>query len=64
MTCEIYPELVSPLRVEPRSWAYQSLHTGSNGGFTPCEALLRRVAGVSEPWMAYFPPIGDGEAGT
>ena len=31
------------------------------GGFAPCEALWRRVAGVSEAWMASFPPCG-GEA--
>ena len=31
------------------------------GGFAPCEALWRRVAGVSEAWMASFPPIGGGE---
>ena len=31
------------------------------GGFAPCEALWRRVVGVSEPWMASFPPIGGGE---
>ena len=30
-------------------------------GFAPCEALWRRVAGVSEAWMASFPPCG-GEA--
>ena len=32
------------------------------GGFAPCEALWRRVAGVSEAWMASFLPIGGGEA--
>ena len=26
------------------------------GGFAPCEALCRRVAGVSHPCMAQFPP--------
>ena len=26
-------------------------------GFAPCEALWRRVAGVSEAWMASFPPF-------
>ena len=26
------------------------------GGFAPCEALWRRVAGVSGAWMASFPP--------
>ena len=32
------------------------------GGFAPCEALWRRVAGVSEAWMASFLPIGGGGA--
>ena len=27
------------------------------GVFAPCEALLRRVAGVSEAWMASFPRV-------
>ena len=27
------------------------------GGFAPCEALWRRVAGVSEAWMASFPRV-------
>ena len=31
---------------------------GCGGGFAPCEALCRRVAGVSEPWMAQMPPTG------
>ena len=31
------------------------------GGFAPCEAFQRRVAGVSEAWMASFPPIGGDE---
>ena len=35
-------------RVVPSS----AFDDGGDGGFTPCEALLRRVAGVSEPWMA------------
>ena len=30
------------------------------GGFAPCEALWRRVAGVSEAWLASFPPVGGG----
>ena len=30
-------------------------------GFAPCEALWWRVAGVSEAWMASFPPIGGSE---
>ena len=33
------------------------LHTSCDGGFAPCEALWRRVVGVSEAWMASFPPI-------
>ena len=33
-------------------------------GFAPCEALWRRVAGVSEPWMASFPPVGGGATAT
>ena len=32
------------------------------GYFAPCEALRRRVAGVSHPCMAQFPPIGGGAA--
>ena len=44
-----------------RSWKQLgALQTGGGGGFAPCEAFLRRVAGVSEPWMAQFPPIGGG----
>ena len=39
-----------------------ALQVGGDGGFAPCEAFLRRVAGVSEPWMAQFPPIGGGAA--
>ena len=39
-----------------------ALDTGSGGGFAPCEALWRRVAGVSHPCMAQFPPIGGGAA--
>ena len=35
---------------------------GGDGGFAPCEALWRRVAGVSEAWMASFPPFGGGVA--
>ena len=38
------------------------LHAGGGGGFAPCEALRGRVVGVSQPWMAQFPPIGDGAA--
>ena len=32
------------------------------GGFALHEALLRRVAGVSDPRVVQFPPTGDGEA--
>ena len=39
-----------------------ALHAGGGGGFTALEAFLRRVVGVSEPWMASFPPIGGGVA--
>ena len=35
-----------------------ALHAGGGGVFAPCEALLRRVVGVSHPCMAQFPPIG------
>ena len=34
----------------------------AGGGFAPCEALWRRVAGVSEAWMTSFPPVGGGAA--
>ena len=32
-----------------------ALQGDCGGGFAPCEALCRRVAGVSEAWMASFP---------
>ena len=32
------------------------------GGFALHEAFLRRVAGVSDPRVVQFPPIGDGAA--
>ena len=35
---------------------------GCGGGFALHEAFLRRVAGVSNPRVVQFPPIGDGEA--
>lgn len=35
---------------------------GCDGGFAPCEAFLRRVAGVSHPCMAQFPQICGGAA--
>ena len=48
-----------------RSWKQRgALQTGGGGGFAPCEALWRRVAGVSEPWMASFPPVGGGTTAT
>ena len=40
------------------------LHAGGDGGFALHEAFLRRVAGVSNPRVVQFPPIGDGEAAT
>ena len=40
------------------------LHAGGDGGFALHEAFLRRVAGVSDPRVVQFPPIGDGEAAT
>ena len=39
-----------------------ALQARYDGGFAPCEALRRRVAGVSHPCMAQFPPIGGGAA--
>ena len=38
------------------------LHAGGGGGFALHEAFSRRVAGVSNPRVVQFPPIGDGEA--
>ena len=38
------------------------LHAGGDGGFALHEAFLRRVAGVSDPRVVQFPPIGDGAA--
>ena len=35
-----------------------ALHDGGDGGFALHEALLRRVAGVSNPRVVQFPPIG------
>ena len=41
-----------------RSWMRcGALQGGCGGGFAPCEALWRRVAGVSEAWMASFPRV-------
>ena len=37
------------------------LHAGGDGGFALHEAFLRRVAGVSNPRVVQFPPIGDDE---
>ena len=39
-----------------------ALRYGCDGGFALHEAFLRRVAGVSNPRVVQFPPIGDGEA--
>ena len=39
-----------------------ALDTGGGGGFAPCKALWRRVASVSHPCMAQFPPFGSGAA--
>ena len=39
-----------------------AIGTGSGGGFAPCEALWRRVVGVSHPCMAQFPPLGGAAA--
>ena len=38
------------------------LHAGGDGGFALHEAFLRRVAGVSDPRVVQFPPIGGGAA--
>ena len=37
-------------------------HYCGGGGFALHEAFSRRVAGVSNPRVVQFPPIGDGEA--
>ena len=37
------------------------LHAGGGGGFALHEAFGRRVAGVSDPRVVQFPPIGGGE---
>ena len=39
-----------------------ALQVGGGGGFALHEAFSRRVAGVSNPRVVQFPPIGDGEA--
>ena len=36
------------------------LHAGGGGGFALHDALLRRVAGVSDPRVVQFPPTGGG----
>ena len=47
---------VAPIGLR-RSWMRcGALQAGGGGGFAPCEALWWRVAGVSEAWMASFPP--------
>ena len=54
--------MVSRQPVLCRSWMRcGALQGGCDGGFAPCEALWRRVAGVSGAWMASFTPCG-GEA--
>ena len=40
----------------------RALYTSGGGGFALHEAFSRRVAGVSNPRVVQFPPIGDGEA--
>ena len=37
-----------------------ALRAGYDGGFAPCEAFSRRVAGVSDPRVVQFPPTGGG----
>ena len=63
--CASWRAMAAPWRcsraLRPGSPAPGALHAGG-GGFTALEAFLRRVVGVSEPWMASFPPIGGGVA--
>lgn len=33
-------------------------------GFAPCETFWQRVAGVSDPHVVQFPPIGGNDAAT
>ena len=40
----------------------RALYTSGGGGFALHEAFLRRVAGVSDPRVVQFPPIGGGAA--
>ena len=47
-----------------RSWKQLGALQTGGGGVAPCEALWRRVAGVSEAWMASFPPVGGGATAT
>ena len=41
-----------------------ALDTGSGGGFALHKAFWRRVAGVSDPRVVQFPPLGGGAAVT
>ena len=41
-----------------------ALRAGCDGGFALHDALLRRVAGVSDPRVVQFPPLGGGAAVT
>ena len=66
--CVSWRAMAAPWRC---SWALRRalrapgvLHAGGDGGFALHEAFLRRVAGVSDPRVVQFPPIGDGEAAT
>ena len=36
---------------------YGTLHAGSGGGFALHEAVVQRVAGVSDPRVVQFPPL-------
>ena len=55
----------APTGAAPRSCRCRgALRADCGGGFAPCEALWRRVAGVSEAWMASFPPVGGGATAT
>ena len=61
--CACWASIFAPTGTAPRPCRRRgALQAGCDGGFAPCEALWRRVAGVSEAWMASFPPIGGGGA--
>ena len=57
-----WASIFAPIGTVPVLEVARALQTSGGGGFAPCEALWRRVAGVSEAWMASFPPVGDGAA--